>query len=40
MKAALAQKFTDFKLEFDKNIVDKIIPDPESITFLRYDEPL
>ena len=39
LKASLAKKYYNFWFEFNKDHVDKIVPDPSSLTFLRENEP-
>ena len=39
LKSSFAKRFYNFSLEYDSNFVDKIVPDPKSISFLRESEP-
>jgi hypothetical protein len=35
LKASLSKQYFDFKLEFDKNAISLMIPDPNKLKFLR-----
>lgn len=40
LKSSMAKKFYDFQLIYDKNHIEKIVPDLNQVSFIRENESL